>query len=372
MAAGERPEPSSKRHLLHVFPSFAVGGAQRRFGQLGQLLADRYRHTIIALDGNFEMAGLLGEGFEYRLLRIKFDKAKHLWNVPLFRRKLKRFVPDALVTYNWGAMEWALANRWLPVARHIHIEDGFGPDERDGQFLRRIWTRRVALSASHTRVVVPSYKLLDIARAAWRLPDTSVLHIPNGIDCERFAPRIAQRSDKPVVIGTVAALRPEKNIGRLIHAYGQMVMQRGAPEARILIVGDGPERPSLELLAQRLGLEDRVEFAGATSTPEKSLAEMDIFAITSDTEQMPLSVLEAMAAGLPIAAVGVGDIASMVAPENAPFVTPLLNDSALIASLLELAGNASLRAQLGRANREAALDRFDIHLMAARYAAVFG
>ncbi|HWU24901.1 MAG TPA: glycosyltransferase family 4 protein [Rhizomicrobium sp.] len=373
MIAGERAETSYKRHLLHIYPTFAVGGAQRRFVQLGRLLADRYRHTIIALDGNFEMAPALAHAMEYRLVRVKFDKTRHLGNLPLFRRKLKRFAPDTLVTYNWGAVEWALANRWLPLARHVHVEDGFGPDERAGQFTRRIWTRRIALSAPHTRVVVPSHQLLEIAHGSWKLPERSVVYIPNGIDCEQFAPRTQGKNKTgTVVIGTLAALRPEKNVGRLIGAFGRMLSEADAPNARLLIVGGGDERGNLEQLTQRLGLQEHVEFAGATSAPETALARMDVFALTSDTEQMPLSVLEAMAVGLPIAAVGVGDVASMVAEENAPFVTPVLHDAALITSLKTLASDEGLRVRLGCANRETALERFDIHLMAARYAAVFG
>jgi len=359
---------ASRRHLLHIFPTFAVGGAQRRFVELARRQAPAYRHTIIALDGNFEMAAGLSDQIDFKLAVEKHDKGRHLANVPRFRRQLKACAPDVLVTYNWGAIEWALADRWAPLVPHIHIEDGFGPDERERQLARRIWFRRLALSGAHTKVVVPSHRLFEIARDQWRLLSTVL--IPNGVDCERFAPRDGMPDRGRVVIGTVAALRPEKNIARLIRAFGQIPAGAAAPQ--LLIFGDGPERAELEALARGLAIADRIEFRGATSEPEAALSELDIFAISSDTEQMPLSVLEAMAMGLPVASVAVGDITVMLATENAPFVVPLSDEQAFVGSLRRLVTDASLRKQLGQANRKAAAERYDVNLMSARYAELYG
>jgi glycosyltransferase involved in cell wall biosynthesis len=336
--------------------------------ELARRQAPTYRHTIIALDGNFEMASGLSDQIDFKLAVEKHDKGRHLANIPRFRRRIREYAPDVLVTYNWGAIEWALADRWAPLVPHIHIEDGFGPDEREHQLARRIWFRRIALSGAHTKIVVPSHRLFEIARDQWRLPSTVL--IPNGVDCERFVPREANPERDQLVIGTVAALRPEKNIARLIQAFAQI--PTGASTPQLLIFGDGPERARLEALAHDLGIADRVEFRGATSVPEAALSEIDVFAISSDTEQMPLSVLEAMAMGLPIASVAVGDIAVMVAPENAPFVVPLSDDQAFVDALRRLVEDASLRKQLGQANRKAAAERYDINLMSARYAELYG
>ncbi len=364
-SAGTTP----KRHLLHVFPTFAVGGAQRRFAELGLRLAQSYRHTIVALDGNFDMASGLSNRIDFELADATYKKSRHLLNIPDFRCRIARYAPDVLITYNWGAIEWALADRWAPLARHIHVEDGFGPEESARQLARRVWTRRIALSGAHTQVVVPSHQLLEIARDQWRLPTTAL--IPNGIDCERFAPRVRDHDRDHVVIGTIAALRPEKNIARLIRAFAQMRSDTTAPAARLLIVGDGPARGELEALARELGMASSVEFRGATSAPEAALSEMDMFALSSDTEQMPLSVLEAMAAGLPVASVAAGDVPRMLAEENRPFVVPLADARGLVAALQTLAADASLRERLGHANRRAAVELYDINLMSERYAALF-
>ena len=98
--------------------------------------------------------------------------------------------------------------------------------------------------------------------------------------------------------------------------------------ARLVIVGDGPERAALERLSRRARAGRAGGFAGHLADPAPLYAGFDIFALSSDTEQMPLSVLEAMASGLPVAATDVGDVAAMLAAENQAFVTPL-DDAAL-------------------------------------------
>jgi glycosyltransferase involved in cell wall biosynthesis len=269
-----------------------------------------------------------------------------------------------LVTNNWGAIEWAMADL-LPIARHVHIEDGFGPEERDGQLPRRALIRRLVLARS--TVVLPSRNLQRIATTIWRLPADRVRYIPNGIDLERFASaRAPSRAvDAPAVIGTVAALRAEKHLGRLLRAFAAV-----GPAARLVIAGDGSERAALEDLAQSLGLRERVRFTGHVDDPAPLYAGFDVFALSSDTEQMPLSMIEAMAAGLPVAATDVGDVRAMLAAENAPFVGKL--DAADLArSLTVLLNDPALRARIGAANQAKARAEFDQAAMFRAYGALW-
>ena len=99
----------------------------------------------------------------------------------------------------------------------------------------------------------------------------------------------ARRPDE-LVIGTVAPLRPEKNIGRLLRTFATLDT---SITARLVVAGDGIERRRLEGLAEELGITDRVVFTGQI-TPETVLATFDIFALSSDTEQMPNALLEAL------------------------------------------------------------------------------
>ena len=119
--------------LLHVFSTFAVGGPQMRFVTLAEAFGARYRHVVMAMDGDYACASRLPPGLDVCCEQIEVVKGATLANVRRFRRRLREIAPDVLVTYNWGAIEWAMAN--IPrLVRHIHVEDGFGPEERTRQF----------------------------------------------------------------------------------------------------------------------------------------------------------------------------------------------------------------------------------------------
>jgi glycosyltransferase involved in cell wall biosynthesis len=357
-----------QKHILHVFPTFAIGGSQMRFAQLTRLHADRYRHTIIALDGNFEMAESLPKS-NVTLETMAYDKHDLIGSLTKFSRTLNAVRPDVLMTYNWGAIEWAIANRLRKPIRHLHVEDGFGPEEASGQLRRRAWTRRFALAGRFTSVILPSRTLEEIARKIWKLPLSRLNYVPNGINYARFAGQLENGNDV-ITIGTVASLRREKNISRLIEAFGKIKTENRSRRLNLTIVGDGPERPLLQSLTAQLKLSDSVLFAGASARPEDWLRRMDIFALSSDTEQMPLGVLEAMAAGLPVVSTAVGDVARMVADENRPFVVEA--GFAYEKALRTLVGNAELRLYIGAQNTLRAAKMFDETTMAARYAELIG
>ena len=359
--------------LLHVFPSFAVGGAQVRFAALANRFGRAWRHAIVAIDGDIACRERLGPELEVTFPVVRLRQSDTATNVRRCRRALLELRPDLLVTYNWGAIEWAMAN-CLVRLRHIHVEDGFGPEERAGQLPRRVWARRLVLRRA--TVVLPSRTLERIALDTWRLPRRRVRHIPNGIPLAgfSFSPLAGlgrdadQNPEEGPVIGIVAALRPEKNIIRLLEAFA--ILRRQRP-ARLAIIGDGPERAGLEARAGELGVAGSVRFAGHLATPQQAYRHFDLFALSSDTEQMPLTVLEAMAAGLAVAATDVGDVAAMLAPENRPFVVPC-DAASLAAAIAALLADPGRRAAIGAANRARAARDHDQEKMFQAYAALFG
>lgn len=297
--------------------------------------------------------------------KVEVQKGDLLRNLLRFRSVIRALKPMTMLTHNFGSIEWAMANR-LSLTHHIHVEDGFGPEERDIQLARRVWLRRVFLR--QRTIVLPSQNLMRIARGVWRMNSEQLLHIPNGIDLARFSSP-AQVSVWPKngpIVGTVAALRPEKNIGRLIRAFHCAASNR---PAQLVIVGDGPQRPELEALAAKLGLGSRVNFTGHVIEPDTLINTFNIFAMSSDTEQMPISLLEAMAAGLPTAATNVGDIASMLPKVGRTFVTPC-DDIALATALTTLIGDPALCTSLGQASRTKAELNFGQAEMFAKWSSV--
>ncbi len=300
---------------------------------------------------------------------LRIQKGDLLGNVARFRSFIEKLSPTTMLTHNFGSIEWALANRFRST-HHVHVEDGFGPEERNKQLRRRVWLRRVALQGRS--IVLPSKTLLTIATHSWKFNPKQLHYIPNGIDVTRFSSQEVSYDRQPnggasgPIIGTVAALRPEKNVGRLIRAFCVVAAQ---VPARLLIVGDGPQRAELEELAENLGLTERVHFAGHVQKPDNLLRSFDIFAISSDTEQMPISLLEAMAAGKPTAATNVGDIAQMLPANGRAFVTPC-DDVKLGQALLTLAVSPELREELGHAAQLKAQAEFDQSEMFRRWSAI--
>jgi glycosyltransferase involved in cell wall biosynthesis len=361
---------AAPKTLLHVFSTFKVGGPQMRFARLANHFGRDYRHRIIAMDGAVDAFDLLDKDLDAEIVPTPGRAGGTLAQVRAFRRILGQLRPDVLVTSNWGSIEWAMANLGGHTP-HLHMEDGFGPEEAGGQLPRRVWTRRLVLRRS--TVMLPSSTLYRIASEIWKLPRHRLVRVPNGIDCDRFsraadpdfAASLGIARDRPV-IGTVAALRAEKNLMRLIEAFH--VLPAGG--AQLAIVGSGPQRSALEARVDELNLRDRVVFTGACATPERLLPSFTLFAMSSDTEQMPLSLLEAMAAGLPVAATDVGDVKEMASSENASFIVPLQQDrlAEAIAGLLADPGRA---AAIGAANAARARAEYDQSRMFATYRTLF-
>lgn len=356
--------------ILSVFPTFAVGGAQVRFAALANRYGARWRHAILSLDGRTECAERLSPEVPVTLLPAGFAQQEGIYGrLMTIHAVLRRLRPATLVTSNWGSIEWALAGLLVPGMRRLHTEDGFGPDEAAGQKPRRMLLRRLVLR--RTELALPSTVLLRAAREQWKLPERRLHYVPNGLDLARFrpgraAPELAPPGEGPV-IGTVAALREEKNIGRLLRAAA--LLRTEGVAFRLLIVGDGGEREELEEDAERLGLAGVTRFTGHLPDPSASYGAMDVFALSSDTEQMPFSVMEAMACGLPVAATEVGDLRAMLSEPNLPYLAAK-DDAALAAALRPLLADAALRATLGAANRAKAERDYDEETMFRRYAAL--
>jgi glycosyltransferase involved in cell wall biosynthesis len=277
-----------------------------------------------------------------------------------------------ILTYNWGAMDAVMAHTLFSKAMGlpplIHHEDGFNEDEAGGLKKRRNWYRTLALGRT-AALVVPSRGLERIAREVWHQPTTRIHRIENGIEVAAYGrkprtdvlPKLIKHKGE-LWVGTLAGLRAVKNLPLLVRAFATT-----PKEWQLVILGEGPERAAIEAEAERLGIEHRVHLPGFVKQPREVIGLCDIFALSSDSEQFPISLVEAMAAGLPVAAPGVGDIAEMVAPENAPFIVPRGDEKALGEALVELALEPGERRRIGEANRRKAREKFDEQRMIERY-----
>ena len=369
------------RRLLHVFPTFAPGGSQVRTTQLMAALGNGFAHSVCALDGCFDAFELLDPALGVQRVAAP-PRAGTLTAVRRLRALLSEVGPDLLLTYNWGSIEAVLAGRTLGLAM-VHHEDGFLPDEAQAFKRRRIWMRRLALPFTRG-VIVPSHRLLDIATELWRLRPAGpgdrgqVELIPNGLRVETFPLRDGNPQlrgtlgipEDAFVVGSVGHLRREKNPVRLVEALAAME----TPGTHVLLLGDGPERGAVEDAARAAGVAARLHAVGHVADPRDHYRAMDAFAIPSDTEQMPVALLEAMAAGLPAAGTDVGDVARMLVqpePEHGPLVVPT-DARALAAALDRLAADPALRARLGAEGRRRVEERYSFATMREAYRRRYG
>lgn len=360
----------SQPHLLHVFSTFVPAGPETRAVRLIEAAGHEFRHSIVAMDGRMDAAALFSGKLDVKLLEAP-PKAGSLATLRRLRGLLVAEKPHALLTYNWGAFDAVLAARSLRYGRVIHHEDGFNIDEAHQFKARRTWARRLVLPGVQ-RVIVPSRRLEAIARDTWKLKPGHVLCVPNGIDLPRFQPADGRPSlrhklgipSRAPLVGWVGHLRSEKNPLRFLNAAARVDPELGA---HFLVLGDGAERAACEQLAARTPtLYGRTHFAGHVPDPREHYRAMDLFCISSDTEQMPIALVEAMASALPVLTTDVGDVRAMLPAEQAPWILPLEERETawpLAEKLTALLREPGERARLGAANRAKALAEYGFERM---------
>lgn len=369
-------------HILHCHSGFDLGGKEARAVRLMNQWGGRLRHTILSaaphqmgargvINGNVvcDFPQDAGEGTTAPSLIGKPGPLRY-WRLA---RYMARF--DLVLSYNWGAMDAVMAHRlWSPFMRLpaiIHHEDGFNEDETARLNSKRNWFRRIGLTSA-AALVVPSQRLADIARTEWGLAEGRVEMIPNGIDVYAYSrtpmpdaiPDFVRQPGK-LVVGTLAGLRQVKNLPLLVRAVKPL-----AARLQLVIVGEGAEREAIDRQARALGLTE-LHMPGFLPEPWRFMGLFDIFALSSDSEQFPISLIEAMAAGLPAVSTDVGDVRNMVAKENLPFIVPPRDEAALSAALAALVEQPEMRAAIGAANRERARSRYGEADMIARYADLY-
>ena len=368
--------------LLHLHSTFSSGGKELRAATLMNAFGPGVEHVVVSgVEGELGAASAIDPAIvvtypsDFPALAGK-PSPRRWWRIA---RAMRGF--DLVLTYNWGSMDavgahW-LFGRMLRLPPLVHHEDGFNQDEAQALKPIRNRFRRLTLPTA-AALVVPSRVLETIAAQVWRAAPRQLRRIPNGIPLSDFAPTVtgeAQPRGLPGLdkqagalwLGTLAGLRAVKNLPRLVRAFAAL-----PPPWELVIVGEGGERAAIMAEAARLGIAERVHLPGFAPDPAAVLRQFDLFALSSDSEQFPISVVEAMAARLAVVSPAVGDVAAIVAAENLPLITPPGDEAALRAALVSAASDPALRALIGAANRARALAEYGEEAMVSAYRVVYG
>jgi len=359
--------------VLHLIGSLDPGGAETLVAQIAaRERAAGHDHRIAHLGNAWLAAEAERRGIPQETLPSRALYRSNL-TLPLFvlglARRIDRIKPDVVHAHLFGmtvAGAWAARRARVPCVATIHDRYYLVEKRRRGWMLARTGLDGRLIAVSE-----------DVART---IRDTSGLGarvIPNGVDVAAIRPdpairrvvraELGAKDDEPILI-TVGRLERVKRHDILLEALARL-RANGDP-AKLWIVGDGSEREATAAAARALGLGDAARLLGHRDDTPRLLAAADLFVLSSDSEGMPVSLLEAMAAGLPAVARAVGGVPEVVVDGE----TGLLIDSADPAVLAGRFADALVparRSAFGEAARRRAETHFSIEEMLAKHRALY-
>lgn len=371
----------TKPLIAHVLHSLDTGGMERVVVSLINRTRDRFRHAVVCLT---EFGALRDEIEDPTVTCLALGKRPgkdwrchaRLW------RALCDLRPDLVQTCNLGALDATLVARLAGVRHVVHAEHGRDVSDPRGNNPKYRRMRRW-LQPCIERFVPVSQDLATWLRDDIGIRASQITCIPNGIDTARYAAFAAARTTRPLLgdfappgtllIGTVGRLDAVKDQAGLLDAFALLCASGDAQAAnlRLAIVGAGPEHARLEQRITAHGLGDRVRLLGNRRDVPALLAEFDVFVLSSVAEGIPLTVLEAMAAGLPVIATAVGGVGEVVVEGETGALVPPSDPSALASALRDCVDDATVRQRWGGAGRARVESRFGMATMIEAYTDLF-
>jgi glycosyltransferase involved in cell wall biosynthesis len=356
-------------HVVHVVLSLDVGGLERVVLSLvSRAQSLQQTVSVICLERRGDLA-LECEKLGATIYCMNKKSGIRPGIIKLIAELLKKIRPDVVHTHQIGALLYAgRAAKRAGITAVVHTEHG-------KHYARRFRTRmlgRIAGRGTQRFFCVSSDIAVEVAD--WRVvPPEKIGVVHNGIDIEppiSVAEIHAVRNELGIptaasVIGTVGRLSDIKRQDVLIRALGKI--RRVNPNVHLLLVGDGPRKDDLIKLAWRLGLADTVHFPGYRTQPRRYLAAMDVFALSSDSEGMPLAVLEAWSVHRPVAAFRVGGLPEMIEHRRSGILVTPGHETELAEALAELISNRKLAADLATEGLRRLESEFNLARTAQRY-----
>jgi sugar transferase (PEP-CTERM/EpsH1 system associated) len=354
--------------VAQVTLSLQAGGVERIICNLvSSPVMEGLPVVVCCLDEEGVLAGSV-QASGARVVVLHRQPGIDLGLIPRLIRFFRQQRVTVVHTHSLDPMFYAGWAAWLagvPIrihTQHLNIMDlpYRQRDRRKFRWAARAFSRIVAINAD-----------IDRSLEAVRVPSHKRMIILNGIDEDRFSrPRESSRAPNPSedpwwTIGTVARLAPQKAIHRLLEAFS--VVHAKHANSRLLIVGDGPLRGELEAYTARLNLSAAVEFLGFREDVQEVLRQFDVFVLPSLFEGLPLALLEAMAARLPVIATAVGGVPEVVVHGESGILIPPDNATALAEALLDLMTHPDKRAKLASSAETRVREHFSLSAMARAY-----
>jgi len=364
--------------VAHVALTLDVGGLERNIiNQIRQSHLTGEQVSVICLERD---GALADTARELGATVISANKQPGLHPTIIFRLRsiLKELQPDIIHTHQIGPLFYIALAACLPraqsrggysIAPIVHTEHGREPypDSRKLRILGRFAAKRAQIFYCLTQ------DMADHVVASRITTRDKIRLIHNGID---FSAYTTGHDTRPIrdalniphdapVIGTIGRLTEIKRQDVLLRAFA--IVREKFTSAHLLLIGDGELRSDLQSLASQLDIADRVHFAGYQQQTAPYMQAMNLFALTSRSEGMPQSILEAAVAGIPVIASNVGGIPEVIHHDRTGLLFPVADHAALARHLLDLLNDPNRARTLASSAQHFVESRFAIQRMAREY-----
>lgn len=355
-----------KIKVLYIIPSFGTGGAER-------LLVDILENIDRSIFQPFAISLYPPQGGPYEkeisaknlpVMFLRKRKGPDLGTVLDIHRVIRLFKPDVVHTHLYALYYTILPMliNQVPVRIHTVHSKPLYEVPLPGKIIHWFAFRFGKV------LPVSVAKIIDreVRSIYGKKLKTKVIYC--GINSAKFIQRPIQQPFKrsnSVVILHIGSFIPVKNHKLLIEAFSNV--EKLIPQTFLWLVGDGAERPKIEEMVKSKQLMGKVRFLGIRSDIPNILAQADIFVLCSNSEAFPVSILEAMASGLPVIATAVGGVPEAVIDGETGILVPPNNPEALSKAMLKLTTNPTFRQQMGMNARQRAISLFDINQTVREY-----
>lgn len=354
--------------IAHVVYRFDCGGLQNGVVNIiNRLPADEFEHTIISLTDSTDFRRRLPDHVALAELR------KRPGNSPAYLYRIWKMLKnerfDILHTRNLPCLESQLAGWFAGVGARIHGEHGWDIFDLQGTHRRYRWLRRL-FRLIVTRYVVVSRHLQSYLVDGTGVPSARIRRICNGVDTQRFHPAAGGLPREAFVVGSVGRLEVVKDYLTLARAFA-LICREAQVTPRLVLVGDGSQRESVEQYLHSEGLDAAVEFTGARDDIPEQMRRFSVFVLPSRAEGISNTILEAMACGLPVIATDVGGNSELVVPGTTGFLVPAGDAAAIAGKLAWYREHPVELIRHGQAARTRVLAEFSLDGMVDAYAQLY-
>ncbi|MDB4470833.1 glycosyltransferase [Deltaproteobacteria bacterium] len=357
-----------KIKVLHILHSFGIGGMEKGIAMLINHASDDFEHMILCLTCTGDSKHLISPTIP--IYEMYKSEGNSFGFIGTLARKIRQINPDIVHTRNWGGMDGIIAARLAGCKAVVHGEHGWGMDDPQGSSPKRKFLRRwLSLGVTEFTAVSKQIKVwleddVRVFKPVTQIYNGVVFNSPaSGFD-KYWLYRELSLPESALLIGTVGRLDPIKDQAGLIEAF--MSLRESLPDAQLLIVGHGPEQENLQRKAA-----EGVHLLGMRNDVAEILKVIDIFTLPSLNEGIANTVLEAMAAGLPIVATAVGGTPELLKHGYNGLLVEPKNCSDLTQALAQYLENPDLRLVHGNRNRQIIEDSFSIQEMVSSYESVW-